>query len=320
MVPVTVTGEVERITFENEATGYRVLKLGNVTGDIKAKGRMAVVGVVPAVGIGTRVRVTGKVVMDMRHGEQLQAESLVVLEPTTMQGLERHLSSGILPGIGPALAHRIVSAFGTETFSVLDNSPEKLASVPGLGLRKVGELRKAWASHRNEATVMVLLQSHGLSPSLARRILRQYGEQTARIVQSYPYRLAMDIWGVGFKTADRIAQAFGIAPDHPERIMAGLLYKLRAICDDGHCWVERSILVEATTEELSIARDLVSAGADQLWASNRIVIESGKVALSQFDAAEKQLAAKLSRMPESRQTPSGSVRTSDSPVRRRTID
>lgn len=294
-MPVTVTGEVERITFENEATGYRVLKLGNVTGDIQARGRMAVVGVVPSVGVGTRVRVTGKVVMDMRHGEQLQAESLVVLEPTTMQGLERHLSSGILPGIGPALAHRIVSAFGTETFSVLDNSPEKLASLPGLGLRKVSELRKAWASHRNEATVMVLLQSHGLSPSLARRVLRQYGEQTARIVQFYPYRLAMDIWGVGFKTADRIAQAFGIAPDHPERVMAGLLYKLRAICDDGHCWVERPTLVEATTEELSIASDLVSGGLDQLWASNRIVIESGKVALSQFDAAEKQLAAKLSQ-------------------------
>ena len=289
-----MTGEVERITFENEATGYRVLKLGNVTGDIEAKGRMAVVGVVPSVGVGTRVRVTGKVVTDIRHGEQLQAESLVILEPNTMQGLERHLSSGILPGIGPALAHRIVSIFGTETFSVLDNSPEKLASVPGLGLRKIGDLRKAWASHRNEATVMVLLQSHGLSPSLARRVLRQYGEQTARIVQAYPYRLAMDIWGVGFKTADRIARAFGIAPDHPERIMAGLLHKLRAICDDGHCWVERSALVEATTEELSIAADLVSGGLDQLWASNRIVIDSGLVALSQFDAAERQLAAKLS--------------------------
>ncbi len=288
-----MSGEVERITFENEATGYRVLKLGKVTGDLVTNGRLAVVGVVPSVGVGTRVRVTGKVIKDARHGEQLRVESLVILEPTTMHGIERHLSSGILPGIGPALAHRIVAAFGTETLSVLDNSPEKLASVPGLGMKKVGELRQAWSTHRTEATVMVLLQSHGMSPALARRVLRHYGDKTARIVQAYPYRLAMDVWGVGFKTSDRIAQAFGVALDHPERIMAGLLYKLRAICDDGHCWVGREQLIEATTEELGIDPDLVAASLDQLWATERVAIDSGLASLSALDRAERQLAAKL---------------------------
>jgi exodeoxyribonuclease V alpha subunit len=290
-----VSGEVERITFENEATGYRVLKLGKITGDLATGGRLAVVGVVPSVGVGTRVRVTGKVVSDARHGEQLRVESLVVLEPTTVKGIERHLSSGILPGIGPALAHRIVSAFGTETLSVLDNSPEKLASIPGLGLRKVSEVRKAWVTHRTEATVMVLLQSHGMSPALARRVLKHYGENTARTVQSNPYRLAMDVWGVGFKTADRIAQAFGVASDHPERIMAGLLHKLRAICDDGHCWVKRESLAEATTEELGIDPNLVLASLDQLWATERVAIDSGLVALSPLAAAERQLAFQLSQ-------------------------
>ena len=289
-----MSGEVERITFENEATGYRVIKLGNVTGDLSTSGRLAVVGVVPSVGVGTRVRVTGKVIKDARHGEQLRVESLVVLEPTSLPGIERHLSSGILPGIGPALAHRIVSAFGTDTLSVLDNSPEKLASIPGLGVRKVGELRQAWATHRTEATVMVLLQSHGMSPALARRVLRHYGEATSRIVQAYPYRLAMDVWGVGFKTADRIAQAFGVALDHPERIMAGLLHKLRAISDDGHCWVSRELLIETTTGELAIDPDLVSASLDQLWASERVAIDSGLVALTPLDLAERQLAKKLS--------------------------
>lgn len=292
---VTVSGEVERITFENEATGYRVLKLGKVTGDIKTSGRLAVVGVVPSVGVGTRVRVTGKVMTDARHGEQLRVESLVVLEPTTVKGIERHLSSGILPGIGPALAHRIVCTFGTDTLSVLDNSPEKLACIPGLGLKKVSEVRQAWGTHRTEATVMVLLQSHGMSPALARRVLKHYGEKTAQIVQTYPYRLAMDVWGVGFKTADRIAQAFGVASDHPERIMAGLLHKLRALCDDGHCWVKREMLAEATTEELGIDPNLVLASLDQLWATERVAIDSGLVALSPLDAAERQLASKLSR-------------------------
>ncbi len=290
---MTITGEVERITFENEATGYRVVKLGNITGDIKAQGRLSVVGVVPSVGVGTRVRVTGKLVTDTRHGEQLQAESLVVLEPTTLQGLERHLSSGILPGIGPSLAHRIVTAFGPETFAVLDNSPEKLATIPGIGNRKVSELRKAWAAHRNEATVMVLLQSHGMSPALARRILKQYGADAARIVQSHPYRLAMDLWGVGFKTADRIAQAFGVAPDHPERIMAGLLHQMRSISDDGHCWVDREALVEATQHELAIDAELISACVDQLWASERVVVDSGKIALSALAIAEKRFVEKL---------------------------
>jgi len=291
---VTISGEVERITFENEDSGYRVLKLGNVSGDINTGGRLAVVGVIPSVGVGTRVRVTGKLIQDARHGEQLRVESLVILEPDTVQGIERHLSSGILPGIGPALARRIVAAFGTETLSVLDCTPEKLASIPGLGLRKVGEVRQAWATHRTEATVMVLLQSHGMSPALARRVLRHYGEKTARVVQTSPYRLAMDVWGVGFKTADRIAQAFGVALDHPERIMAGLFHKLRAICDDGHCWVKREILIENTTEELNIDPDLVAAALDQLWATERVAIDAGQVALSSLDAAERQFAAKLS--------------------------
>ena len=290
---VTITGEVERITFENETTGYRVLKLGNISGDLKAGGRLAVVGVVPSVGVGARVRVSGKVVTDTRHGEQLQVESLVVLEPTTLKGLERHLASGILPGIGPSLAHRIVTAFGTETFSVLDSSPEKLASVPGIGTRKVSELRKAWSLHRNEATVMVLLQSHGLSPALARRILKHYGDDAARIVQSHTYRLAMDLWGVGFKTADRIAQAFGVAPDHPERIMAGLLHQMRSISDDGHCWVNREALVETTQLELGIDAALVSACIDQLWASERLVVDSGMIALSALDTAEKRFVERL---------------------------
>lgn len=295
-VSITVTGEVERITFENESTGYRVLKLGHVSGDLKQQERLTAVGIVPSVGVGTRVRITGQLVQDPRHGEQLRVESLVVLEPQTVQGIERHLSSGILPGVGPAIAHKIVATFGTETLAVLDGNPEKLSRVPGLGARKVTEIRKAWAEHRTEATVMVLLQSHGMTPALSRRVVRQYGEQAARVVQTSPYRLALDVWGVGFKTADRIAQAFGIASDHPERIMAGLLHQLRALSDEGHCWVARESLVDITQQALEVDASLVSASLDQLWANERVVVSDGRVAPASLAASELAFAKKLATL------------------------
>ena len=293
---ITVTGEVERITFENESTGYRVLKLGQISGDLDTHDRLAVVGVVPGVGVGTRVRVTGQLVTDARHGEQLRAESLIVLDPESLEGIERHLASGILPGVGPALARKIVMSFGSDTLSVMDQAPEKLASVPGLGVRKVAEIRKAWAQHRNEATVMVLLQSYGMTPVLARRVLHQYGEHTARVVQTSPYQLALDVWGVGFKTADCIAQALGVAPDHPERIMAGLVHQLRVISEEGHCWVKRDLLTAATAAVLALDESLVSPMLDQLWGSERVAVIDDCVAPAALAQAELTFANKVKQL------------------------
>ena len=288
--PVTVTGEVERVTFENEDNGFRVLKLCRVEGQLGRRARLTVVGTAPALGPGTRVRATGRLVDDARHGEQLQAESIVLLLPESRDGIAKYLASGVLPGVGEVIATRIVAAFGTEALTMLDSQPERLTQVPGISAKKAGAIKKAWGEHRGESTTLVLLQGHGMSPALARRILRAYGEQTSKIVQQYPYRLALDIWGVGFKTADRIASSVGIGKEHPERLEAGLLHELGRVSEQGHVYCERTELVAVAARMLEVDTLLVEGALDRLWAAERVVVEEGAVALTKLYRAEKRLA------------------------------
>jgi exodeoxyribonuclease V alpha subunit len=304
-VPTTVTGEVERVTYENEQTGFRVLRVGQV----KGRGSIAVVGRFPAVGPGTRVRVTGDFVNDPRHGEQFRADTLVPVEPDTLVGLERYLGSGLIPGIGPGFAKRIVETFGLDALKVLDESPERLAEVPGLGERRIEEIRKKWASQRAISSIMLVLQTHGASPALASRIHDRYGERAAEIVQRHPYRLALDVRGVGFKTADRIARSLGIAGDHPERAQAGLLHVVESLAGEGHVALPRASLVEKTAAMLEIDGAHVEAAIDALWASGRIVVEGDLVFSARLHAAEKDVADHLSRLLGSPSRPLGGLDT-----------
>lgn len=292
--PVTVTGEVERVTFENEENGFRVLKLCRVEGQLGRRVRLTVVGTTPALGPGTRVRATGRLVEDARHGEQLQADSIVLLLPETRDGIAKYLASGVLPGVGEATAARIVSAFGTEALTVLDSQPERLTQIPGISAKKAGAIKKAWGEHRGESTTLVLLQTHGLSPALARRILRTYGEKTSSIVQQYPYRLALDVWGVGFKTADKIAGSVGIGKEHPERLEAGLLHELGRVSERGHVYCMQHELIATAAQMLEVESVLVEGALDRLWAAERIVIEEGAVALTKLYQAERRLAEIIS--------------------------
>ena len=290
---VTVTGEVERVTFENEENCFRVLKLCRVEGQLGRRAKLTVVGTAPALGPGTRVRATGRVVEDPRHGEQLQAESIVLLLPETRDGIAKYLASGVLPGVGEVTANRIVAAFGTETLTMLDSQPERLTQVPGISVKKAGVIKKAWAEHRGESTTLVLLQGHGMTPALARRVLRAYGEQTAKVVQQYPYRLALDVWGIGFRTADRIAGSVGIGKEHPERLEAGLLHELGRVCEQGHVYCGREELIELAAKMLEVDAGLVDGALSRLWASERVVVEDGAVALSKLYRAEKRLAERI---------------------------
>lgn len=292
---VTVTGEIERVTFENENTGFRVLQLGRVEGELGRRPRLTVVGTAPAVGPGTRVRATGQLVDDARHGEQLRAESVVLLLPESKEGIERYLASGVLPGVGEVLAKRIVTAFGSETLTVLDSQPERLTQVPGISAKRVGVIKQHWAEHRSESTALVLLQGHGMSPQLARRVLRAYGERTASVVQQYPYRLALDIWGIGFKTADKIAESVGIGREHPERLEAGVLHQLSQISERGHVFVVRTELAKQAAAMLEVDEQLVDGAIARLWASERVTVEDGAVALSRLFEAEQRIACLLGR-------------------------
>jgi exodeoxyribonuclease V alpha subunit len=298
-VPTTLTGEVVRVTYENEATSFRVIRLGSVEGAGARRGPLPVIGTFPAVGPGTRVRVTGDFVNDAKHGEQFRVETLIPIAPSTLAGLEKYLGSGLIHGVGPGFAKRIVATFGLDSLSVLDQHPERLSEVTGIGERRIEEIKKTWASQRAISNIMMLLQTHGASPALAARIFKQYGEKAASILQRFPYRLALDVRGVGFKTADKIARSIGISGDHPERAQAGVMHELGVLADQGHVVLPREAIAERAALMLEIDVGHVNAAIEALWAAERIVVEDGGVYLTWLYRAEVAVAAGLIRLLDS---------------------
>jgi exodeoxyribonuclease V alpha subunit len=289
-----VCGEVERVTYENESTGFRVVRVGGIEG----RGKVPVVGVFPPVSVGAQIRATGSWVMDRKHGEQFRVESLVEAMPDTLAGLEKYLGSGLIPGVGAGFAKRIVSKFGTDTLRVLDEQPERLKEVTGLGRTRIDSVTESWKKHRAVSNLMLLLQTHGASPRLAARIIERYGDRSARVLQQSPYRLALEVQGVGFKTADRIAQSLGISGDHPERAQAGVVHELGSLADQGHVCCERTQLVERTAMMLEIDAVHVEEAIDKLWSSERVVVEGDTVYSFRLHEAEVTVAQELQRLSE----------------------
>lgn len=287
-------GEVVRVTYESDETGFRVLRVA-VAGQ---KDPETVVGVFPPAPPGTRIRATGKRIDDPRHGAQFKAETLLTLAPSTLDGVQRYLASGLVPGIGPAYAKRIVDTFGDKTLEVLDRDPSRLREVPGLGKSRVASVAEAWAQHRDVGAIMVFLQSHGASPSLATRIYKRFGPKAINVVSRSPYRLALDVWGIGFKTADTIARSIGVGADSPERAQAGLLQTLHDVANRGDVYAEREALIERALDMLQCARELVEEGLEQLATDGRVHIETladGCVAVYQPELhdAEQRVAERL---------------------------
>ena len=251
-VEVAIEGEVERVTFENRETAFRVVK-------VAVQGRrdlLTMVGTFPQVAVGARVRARGVIQVDRTHGEQLRVSSVTELVPNTLTGIEKYLGSGLIKGIGGVTASRIVETFGLDTFKVLDEEPHRLREVSGLGPSRADTLVAAWQEQRAVRDVMIFLQSHGASSALASRIFKKYGPRAVSIISANPYRLAIDVWGVGFRTADRIASSMGITKDSLERMQAALLQSLRDATDQGHCY--------AVTEDLTArAARLLAADASE---------------------------------------------------------
>ncbi|MEZ4219877.1 MAG: ATP-dependent RecD-like DNA helicase [Polyangiaceae bacterium] len=295
-MPTTLTAEVERVTFENEETSFRVIRVGSVEGLSPAPAILAVVGTFQAVGPGTRIRATGELVDDPRHGRQFKADSLVPIEPNTLAGLEKYLGSGLIRGIGPALAKRIVGHFGLETLAILDKDPTRLGEVQGIGRQRAEDVRRAWSEQRVIANIMVLLQSHGASPALAARIYRRYGDRAAAVVQRNPYRLAMEVAGIGFRTADRLARGLGISGDHPERAQAGVLHELGQAADSGDTHCRRDELRARASELLGIDAAHVEAAIDALQAAERIEIDDDRVSLTWLATAEARVAQRMAEL------------------------
>jgi exodeoxyribonuclease V alpha subunit len=257
---VAIEGEVERITFENRETGFRVVKVV-VEG---RRGSLAIVGTFPQVAVGARVRARGTIEVDKNHGEQLRTTSVTELAPTTLSGIEKYLGSGLIKGIGGVTASRIVEKFGLETLKVLDEEPHRLREVAGLGRTRADSLVAAWQEQRSIRDVMIFLQSHGASPMLATRIFKRYGPKAVSIISSNPYRLAIDVWGVGFRTADRIAGSMGITKDSLERMQAALLQALRDVVEQGNCYAVAEDLTARSARLLADASETEAASPDIL--------------------------------------------------------
>ena len=266
--PEAVHGTVRRVTYEKEETGYRVLRV-----EVAGRGIETVVGVMPKVSPEMDVRVVGRRVNDPRFGPQIQAESVTVVAPSSRAGVERFLGSGLVKGIGPALAKRIVDRFGDDAMKVLDEGATRLSEVRGIGKNTAVSAGAAWAAHKGSSAALMFLAGHGVSPGLAQRILRKYGPRTPVVVEREPYRLALEIPGVGFLTADRIAQAVGFARDAPERMEAGVVHALNTVTDGGHTWVSRSELSSRAAVALEADEALVVPAIDRVAAMGPLALE-----------------------------------------------
>ncbi|MGQ9491956.1 MAG: SF1B family DNA helicase RecD2 [Anaerolineae bacterium] len=265
----TLRGTVERITYHNEENGYTVVQLqpegANYT--------VTVVGNMLGINVGESVLFTGAWVAHPQYGRQFKAESMRTVLPATIAGLEKYLGSGLIKGIGPITARRIVRKFGLDTLRVIEEEPERLHEVLGVGRKRIALITRAWAEQQKIKEVMLFLQSHNVSTGLAVRIYKQYGDDAIEVVRNDPYRLAREVFGIGFITADKIARELGIAHDAPERVAAGILYVLSQATDEGHVYLPAGELTKRAAELLGVAPAQVETGLRMLQEAEEVRLE-----------------------------------------------
>ncbi|MYR75367.1 MULTISPECIES: ATP-dependent RecD-like DNA helicase [unclassified Streptomyces] len=299
-----VTGVLERITYANEENGYTVARVdtGRGSGDL-----LTVVGSLLGAQPGESLRMEGRWASHPQFGKQFQVDNYTTVLPATIQGIRRYLGSGLIKGIGPVMADRITTHFGVDTLDVIERHPERLVEVPRLGPKRTKMIAAAWEEQKAIKEVMVFLQSVGVSTSIAVRIYKKYEDASISVVRNRPYRLAADVWGIGFLTADRIAQAVGIPHDSPERVKAGLQYALSQSTDQGHCFLPEERLIADGVKLLQVDTGLVIECLAELAEDPEGVVrekvpgpEDGAlvtaVYLVPFHRAEISLAAQVRRL------------------------
>src|SRR6266702_7890128 len=261
-------GVLERITFANPETGYTIARIDPGRG-----GPDMITAVGPLLGaqVGESLRMRGRWTSHPTYGKQFEVHSYTTVLPATAAGIQRYLGSGLIKGIGPVMAERMVNRFGVDIMHIIEDSPGRLIEVEGLGPKRTAMITAAWAEQKAIKEVMIFLQGVGVSTSLAVRIYKKYGDAWVPVVRHEPYRLAADVWGIGFKTADTIATSVGIAPDSPERIKAGLACTLSEAADDGHCYLPAPNLITNAAKILDVPADLIAPCLDELAAAEGVV-------------------------------------------------
>jgi len=289
----TLAGLVERVTFHNAENGFCVLR-------VKVRGQrdlVTVVGHAAMISAGEFVQMSGRWFNDHTHGLQFKAEFLKASPPTTVEGIERYLGSGMIRGIGPVYAKKLVKAFGEAVFDLIEQEPHRLREVTGIGPKRAERIVGGWADQKVIREIMLFLHSNGVGTSRAVRIFKTYGQDAIRLISENPYRLAKDIRGIGFKTADQIARKMGIAPDAMIRVRAGISYALGEAMDEGHCGLPVGEVLTSTAELLDVATPLIeTALALELEAGDVVadsVGETGCIFLAGLYRAEQSIAERL---------------------------
>ena len=297
-----LNGVLEHITYSNQDTGYTVARVATERGGDP----VTVVGPLLGAQAGEHLHLEGRWRNHPMYGRQFEVRSYRAVLPATVQGIRRYLGSGLIRGIGPKMAERIVDQFGVDTLRVLEEDPGRLRSVPGLGPMRTAMIEQAWEEQKAIKDVMVFLQGVGVSTSLAVRIFKAYREEAIKVVTHAPYRLATDVWGIGFKTADKIAQGVGIAYDSGERVKAGLQFTLSQASELGHCYLPEPELVARASEILGVRPELAQSCLDELVRQQGVIRDPvpipgfddgvAGIYLLPFHRAEVSLAAGLLRL------------------------
>ncbi len=279
---------LERITYANEETGYTVARVSTPRSGSEL---LTVVGNLLGVQPGESLRLEGRWKSHPQYGRQFEVQHYTTLLPATIQGIQRYLGSGLIKGIGPKMAERIVAHFELDTLRVIEEESERLIEVPGLGPKRQTRITTAWEEQKAIKEVMVFLQGVGVSTSLAVRIYKAYRDGSISVVKNEPYRLATDVWGIGFKTADKIAQSLGIPHDSPQRVKAGLQFTLSEASDEGHCYLPQPDLVAKAADILGIDVALADRCLDELAQEGGVVSE--RISSSMPDGPQAPMAATL---------------------------
>ena len=291
-------GVVERITYQNPENGYTVLKCA-----VKNYNDLVtVIGNLLDVNVGSVLLIDGNWKVDSKYGRQFVAESWEETLPATVFGIEKYLGSGLIKGVGPKFAKRIVGLFGTDTMDVIECDISRLKEVEGIGEKRIRQIHESWERQKEIKNVMLFLQDHGVSTSFAAKIYRQYGNDSIAKVKENPFRLADDIWGIGFKTADSIAEKLGIGKEAFVRLRSGILYTLSSLADEGHVYAYKGQLIKRATELLEAEESSIVMTLDQMLADKDVISEpvseekGDAIYLPPFYYAEVGVAAKIRKL------------------------
>jgi len=268
--PLELEGQIDTVTYSNEETGYTVARL-IVHG---FHDPVTVVGKIISPTPGEILSVKGSWTNHPRFGRQFSAETYHIKFPATVDGIRKYLGSGLIKGIGPVMASRIVDKFGEKTLDTIDHYIERLEEIEGIGPKRVGLIKKAWTDQKDIRDVMIFLQAHGVGSGYAARIFRQYGSNSIAVVTGNPYRLAMDIHGIGFTTADKIAQKLGFEKNAPARAEAGILYVMNQLAEEGHVYYPYDLLIDKCRDVLEVEKDIIINAIGSVSQEKRIIIEN----------------------------------------------